>query len=120
MRGFSSAATADFGYNSGLNNNNYLGENMRSPFLRLLTAAAVVMSIWSGTMAQSVAFDTSRMDRSANACDDFFEFANGNWVKNTPIPPSQSRWGSLSVLAEGNRDVLHGILERAAADKNAK
>src|SRR4051812_1061734 len=93
---------------------------MRSPFLRLLTAAAVVMSIWSGTMAQSVAFDTSRMDRSANACDDFFEFANGNWVKNTPIPPSQSRWGSFNVLAENNLEVLHQILENDAKTNAAK
>jgi len=92
---------------------------MRSPFLRFTAAAAVVMSIWSGTMAQSVAFDTTRMDTSAAACDDFFQFANGTWVKNTPIPPSQSSWGSFSILAESNRDTLHDILEKAAANKNA-
>ncbi|MFL6373842.1 MAG: M13 family metallopeptidase [Pyrinomonadaceae bacterium] len=93
---------------------------MSSAFLRFLMATAVILAIWTGTMAQSIAFDTSRMDRSVSACDDFFEFANGNWIKNTPIPPSQSRWGSFNTLAEGNREVLHGILERAAADKNAK
>src|SRR6478672_2860641 len=92
---------------------------MRSPFLRFTAAAAVVMSIWSGTMAQSVAFDTTRMDTTANACDDFFQFANGTWVKNTPIPPSESRWGSFNLLAEGNRDVEHDILENAAKQTNA-
>jgi len=93
---------------------------MRSPFLRFIAAAAVVMSIWSGTMAQSIAFDTSRMDRSVSACDDFFEFANGNWVKNTPIPPSQSRWGSFNVLADNNLETLHQILEKAAKTKSPK
>src|SRR5438876_12427993 len=78
-------------------------------------AVAVIASLWTATLAQSSGFDTSRMDRSANACDDFFQFANGTWVKNTEIPPSQSRWGSFNMLAESNRDVEHDILEKAAA-----
>jgi putative endopeptidase len=93
---------------------------MRLPFLRFFAAGIVVMSIWSGTMAQSIAFDTSRMDRSVSACDDFFDFANGNWVKNTPIPPSQSRWGSFNVLADNNLETLHQILENAAKTKAKK
>jgi putative endopeptidase len=80
-------------------------------------ALAVIVSLWTGTLAQSSGFDTSRMDRSANACDDFFQFANGTWVKNTEIPPSQSRWGSFNILQESNRDVLHEILEKAAKQK---
>jgi putative endopeptidase len=59
------------------------------------------------------------MDTSADACDDFFQYANGNWVKNTPIPPSQTRWGSFNILSEANRDILHDILEKAATNKNA-
>src|SRR5258706_7904640 len=86
---------------------------MSKSFFRSVTALAIVLAIWSGALAQSSGFDTTRMDRSANACDDFFQFANGTWVKNTEIPPSQSRWGSFNILAEDNRDVLHGILENA-------
>jgi len=93
---------------------------MRSPFLRFLTAIAIVMSIWSGTMAQSSAFDTSRMDRSVSACDDFFSFANGSWIKNTPIPPSQAGWGTGNILSENNLEVLHQILENAAKTKAEK
>ena len=93
---------------------------MRLPFLRLLTAVAVAMSLWTGVMAQAGAFDTSRMDNTVSACDDFFMFANGSWIKNTQIPPSQTRWGSFNILSEANRDILHDILEKAAADKNAK
>jgi putative endopeptidase len=92
---------------------------MRNRFFRFLTAALVVYVLGISAMAQTKAFDTSRMDTSADACDDFFQFANGTWVKNTEIPPSQSRWGSFNILAEGNRDVLHDILERAAKDTKA-
>ena len=78
------------------------------------------MSIYTSVMAQSNGFDTSRMDRSADACDDFFQFANGTWIKNTEIPASQSRWGSFNILAENNRDILKNILEGNAGKKAAK
>src|SRR4051794_13434454 len=93
---------------------------MRLPFLRFIAAAVAVLSIWTCTIAQSVAFDTSRMDRSVSACDDFFAFANGNWIKNTQIPAQYSSWGSFNILAQNNIDILHGILEDAAKKKAPK
>lgn len=90
---------------------------MNRSLTRFATAVAVIFSLWSGVLAQSSGFDTTRMDRSADACEDFFQFANGTWIKNTEIPPSQSRWGSFNTLAESNRDVLHEILEKAVKEK---
>jgi putative endopeptidase len=78
-----------------------------------------VYSFGLSALAQTRAFDITRMDTTADACDDFFQYANGNWVKNTPIPPSQTRWGSFNILSEANRDILHDILEKAAANKSA-
>ena len=92
---------------------------MSKIMVRAVWALVVLVSMWSSVLAQSSGFDVSRMDRSADACDDFFQFANGTWVKNTEIPPSQTRWGSFTILAENNRDVLHEILEKAAANKAA-
>ncbi|MEO6050477.1 MAG: M13 family metallopeptidase, partial [Pyrinomonadaceae bacterium] len=63
-------------------------------------------------------FDTMRMDRSVDACEDFFQYANGTWIKNTEIPPSQSRWGSFNILADNNRAILKSVLETAAKTKS--
>ncbi|MEO6654686.1 MAG: M13 family metallopeptidase [Pyrinomonadaceae bacterium] len=93
---------------------------MYTRFFRSVIALAIVLSISNGVLAQSSGFDTTRMDRSADACDDFFQFANGTWLKNTEIPASQSRWGSFNILGESNRDILHDILENAAKQKAAK
>src|SRR6478735_2725587 len=93
---------------------------MHKTFFRSVTVLVMLYTLCLSTFAQGVAFDTSRMNRSVDACDDFFEFANGNWVTNTAIPPSQSRWVSFNVLAESNRDVLHDILENAAKTKSKK
>jgi len=83
-------------------------------------AAFVLYALSIGALAQVKAFDTSRMDRNADACDDFFEFANGTWVKNTEIPPSETRWGTFNILIDQNTNYLHEILENAAKSKSAK
>ena len=60
-------------------------------------------------------FDLNALDRTASPCADFYQFACGNWVAHNPIPPDQPAWGRFAELAERNRDVLHAILEKAAA-----
>src|SRR3972149_2624334 len=54
------------------------------------------------------------IDMSVSPTVDFFEYANGNWLKNNPIPDEYSRWGSFEILAEENYKVLREILESAA------
>ena len=59
--------------------------------------------------------EEAAMDRSAGACDDFYQFACGGWMKATPIPEDEASWvRSFSVLHENNLKALRGILEREA------
>jgi predicted metalloendopeptidase len=63
-------------------------------------------------------FDPANLDRSANACQNFNQFANGGWMAKNPIPAAYSRWGRFELLDEGNLNVLHGILDGLVAKKN--
>ncbi len=64
-------------------------------------------------------FSVGYMDRSVNPSTDFYQFADGQWVKDNPVPPDKSRWASFTELAERNWYLIHGILTQAEADTAA-
>ncbi|MGH9521610.1 MAG: M13 family metallopeptidase, partial [Terriglobales bacterium] len=59
--------------------------------------------------------DTTAMDRTADPCQNFFQYACGGWIKNNPIPPDQSSWSVYSKMQDDNRELLRRILETAAS-----
>lgn len=60
----------------------------------------------------------SYMDTSVAPGDDFNEFANGNWLKNNPVPITESRWGSFNEIEDRNIEKLKSIVNETLNDKN--
>jgi endothelin-converting enzyme/putative endopeptidase len=55
------------------------------------------------------------LDRSVEPCTDFFQFANGEWRKQNPIPPSMVRWSRRWAAGEVAKDQLKVILDEVSA-----
>ncbi len=61
--------------------------------------------------------DPANMDPSVKPGDNFYLYANGAWIKKTPIPASKTRWGSFDALAEESSQALKGLLEEASRER---
>ncbi len=65
------------------------------------------------------AFEVSNMDTTVNPGDDFFEYVNGTWIKNNPIPADKNSWSAFQELLERNRENIRSIIETAASKHDA-
>ena len=85
--------------------------------VRTTTAAAdVVQASRPADSASGLQLDA--LDRTADACTDFYQFACGGWVAKNPVPSDRASWGRFEELQERNNDTLHRILDAAAAGRD--
>lgn len=87
---------------------------LKAIFLTLLLAS---LATAQGKPLHGV--DLSDMNRKVRSCDDFFEYANGSWRSNNPIPPSMVRWSRRWSAGETTKDVLRDILDATAATSSS-
>ncbi|MGB6336219.1 MAG: M13 family metallopeptidase [Thermoanaerobaculia bacterium] len=85
----------------------------------LLMGGVCTVPVGAAGFTNERGLDRRNMDPSADPCEDFYQFANGNWLKNNPIPDEYSIWSISNEVRERNFELLKEILEEAAADENA-
>jgi putative endopeptidase len=84
-------------------------------FLLALLATAVLSFLPPGKKKKKF-IDQANMDLSVRPGDNFYEYANGNWVRKNPVPSSKTRWGSFDELREESLRRLRVLLDDAAAN----
>lgn len=81
------------------------------------TAAATSKA---GPQLGTFGFDTSGMDSSVKPGDDFYNFANGTWAKNTPIPEDKSNYGMFTALDDLSKQRVKEVLDGELKVKGSK
>lgn len=90
------------------------------PVVVLLSLLAVSCKTKSKKEAEKPDVLVTNLDTTINPSDDFFQYANGGWIKKNPIPGEQSSWGIGNLVVEENLKRLREISENAAKAKAAK
>lgn len=95
-------------------------KNIKKIYFVIIILSAV---FWSGNVRLQVktgsGLDLNDLDTTVDPNVDFYEYSNGNWLKNNPVPPEYSSWSIWSELRNKNKEILKKILESASKDKNA-
>src|SRR5664279_667459 len=68
-------------------------------------------------MKKYPAFDIQNMDTTIKPGDDFFDYADGKWMKNNPIPADKNSKDAFDELFERNRENIREIITDAATAK---
>lgn len=96
---------------------------MNKPLLLTLVSALALGACHAGAgnngtqpqESNGIGINLSWMDKSASPGDDFFTYADGSWVKNTPIPADRSRIGGFWIAdlerEKNTRELFDGILK---------
>ncbi|MGJ8559336.1 MAG: M13 family metallopeptidase [Litorimonas sp.] len=78
-----------------------------------IAAETVVQSAQLGTFGVSL----ENMDVSVDPGDNFYEYVNGTWLKDTEIPADRSRFGAFNVLSDRAEERVRTIIEAAASSE---
>ena len=85
----------------------------------LAFAIAATLSSSVGAFTNERGLDKRNFDTSVSPCADFYQYANGGWMKSNPIPAAYSTWGISNEMRDRNLELLKQILEETAREKAA-
>ncbi|MGE8645453.1 M13 family metallopeptidase [Acinetobacter vivianii] len=99
---------------------------MKPLLLKSALAVALTATTINGWAAQAIqsaqtqkisGIDQQYIDQNGSANNDFYDYVNGTWLKQTEIPADKARWGAFNELHELSTNQLHRIVEDLTAQK---
>jgi putative endopeptidase len=102
---------------------------MKRHALALVACAALALAALAPVLAQETPFtelpytpslDVTAMDKTADPCQDLYQYSCGGWMKNNPLPGDQANWSVYGKLYQDNQRFLWGLLLDAAKPSRSR
>ncbi len=77
--------------------------------------ARITLFLLGALTAAAQSFTPAFLDKTADPCNNFYQYACGGWQAKNPVPADYARWGRFEELAERNQKIMRDILEASAA-----
>ena len=97
---------------------------MKKTLLGLLTLTILLVSIAfkpdekKKPMKKTKAINTKHMDVEVSPGNNFFEYVNGKWMVENPIPAEYSQYGAFTILYENNQKLLRQLVKDVSEQTN--
>lgn len=91
---------------------------MKSMTLLSLCATFFALISCSEQKPMNKIIDPANMDLNVSPGTDFFQYAGGNWLKNTPIPEDKTSYGVFDILREESLKNVNDIIFAASNREN--
>ncbi len=83
-----------------------------------LPATALAQETPLTSLPYTPVLDTTFMDKTADPCQNFYQYSCGNWIKLNPIPADEGSWEVYAKLENENLRFLWGILRASQAGES--
>jgi endothelin-converting enzyme/putative endopeptidase len=83
-----------------------------------LFLVACLFSLGAATADSPHGISPGDINRKGDACNDFFDYANGAWRKENPIPDYMDRWSRRWQSGELNKEHVRSILDEVSARRD--
>lgn len=78
---------------------------------RIIPMVLMMSAPIMGIAQNKSGLDMSNLDKTTKPADDFYQFANGGWLKANPLPAAYSSFGTFNQLQEDNNKRINSILD---------
>jgi endothelin-converting enzyme/putative endopeptidase len=89
-------------------------------FVSLPLATVIAQTRTQPQFQGRTAVETGSLDRSADPCTDFYQFACGGWIEKNPLPADRRSYGRIQEVQDRNFAILRRILETPGATGDAR
>ena len=87
--------------------------------LMLLMQVPCLMAASVSHDEKTLAFDQRNMDLSTNPGDDFYQYVNGRWIENNPVPSDKTKYNEMEIVKDRTNEQVRKLVERASNNTSA-